>query len=49
MKIIFKDFYACGVYVDEMVADMPNVSLLENITIDDIKTATEEQVKALFN
>ena len=49
MKIIFQDFYACGVYVDEMVADTPNVSLLENITIDDIKTATEEQVKALFD
>lgn len=48
MKIIFQDFYVDDMHVDELVADMPNISMLENVTINDIMTAIEEQVDALF-
>lgn len=49
MKIIFQDFYVDDMHVDELIADMPNVRTLENVTINDIMVAIEEQVDALFD
>lgn len=49
MTIIFQDFYVDDMHVDELVADMPNVNTLENVTINDIMVAIEAQVDALFD
>lgn len=48
MKIILQDFYVDDMHVDELVADMPHVSALEDVTINDVISALEEQVDALF-